>query len=286
MRVGSTFLGFALSVIVLFTIRPARAQVEDDAFCQMLAAVSDQSPQRIGNVESGTTGLSSVRFDRRVTPGATYLFVVALSADATDASVLPASRVGDEAPTRRGGRVAHDFRASSRGAITLSFHAPMGTHYHAALYRLGHGPPSLAMRASATALGAGGLADLSGSHPHPPDCRPEPPSGPGTATGARGATTSRARTTQLMIRGSMPRPEIERVLDRSAAQLGHCAEVNGAADVRLTFVIAPSGTVASASADGGPPELVRCIAAAARRWRFPQTGAGVTMVEVSISFAG
>jgi hypothetical protein len=89
-----------------------------------------------------------------------------------------------------------------------------------------------------------------------------------------------------MIRGSMPRPEIERVLDRSAAQLGHCAEVNGAADVRLTFVIAPSGTVASASADGGPPELVRCIAAAARRWRFPQTGAGVTMVEVSISFAG
>jgi hypothetical protein len=95
----------------------------------------------------------------------------------------------------------------------------------------------------------------------------------------------RARTARLVIRGTMPRAEIERVLEGGRRALAQCAETSGAAEVRLMLVIAATGHVASASATGGSPELARCVTATARGWRFPQTGAGITSIEVSVSFA-
>lgn len=285
LRAGRTTLGLcALAWVALGSFAPtASAQREDDDFCRMLSALSEEHPERIGGVESGRTGRSSVRFDRSVTPGATYLLIVALSAEATSASVTPAERVGDQAPLRNGMRVAHDFSARSSGTIAISFHAPPGTRYHAAIYRLGSGREGFDVRPSALAIDVAGAGTaLSDASRHPPDCQP-PPGTPGDGEWAM-APRWRVRTDRLVIRGSMPRAEIVRVLDRARGELTHCAGTSRADGVRLTLVIAATGSVASAGVAGGSPELARCITAAARRWRFPQTGAGITSVEVSISF--
>lgn len=262
------------------------AQVEDDGYCHMLASVGEHRPTRVGEVESGTTGPSSVSFRRTVARDASYLLIVSLSAAATSAAIEPADRVGSEAPRREGTRVAHDFVASTRGAITISFHAPAGTAYHAALFRLTpRDVATLSVRPSAIAVsGMGGIGSLrpADERPHPPDCHAPLPARLGGRDAAR--TDRGVRIGRLVIRGSMPRAEITRVLEGARGQLGFCAEENGGTDVRITFVISPAGTVVSASADGGRPALAGCLIRAARRWRFPSTGAGVTMVEVPLSF--
>ena len=220
---------------------------------------------------------------REVLAHTSYVVLVALSAPASAASVLPVARAGDEAPHREGTRIAHDFSARSSGEVTLSFQAPSGTRYHAALYRL---PPprrsELGIRPFARALhsgsGLGSLGSLRGEPPRPPDCRPA-----ATSVLGGGGQPPEARVGRLVIRGSMPPAEVTRVVSGGRAQLAFCAMTHGASDLTLRLVVSPTGEVQAASTDG-PPPLGTCVARTARRWRFPATGGGITAVDVPISF--
>ncbi len=281
MRIAVSVLVSALVVWALASPRIVEAQAEDEAFCTMLSVVRGHVPVRVGDVVSGIAGPDAVTFRRTVSPGARYLLLVALSQPATGASVEPASRVGTEAPLREGSRIAHDFDATTRGSVTISFSAPAGTHHHAALYRLGPGPRGLSVRPSGIALHTGGGIGLHGERaPHPPDCEAV------VSPRESGGTTARAtaRIGRFEIRGSMPRADIARVLSNNSASISFCAEANGAAAVTLSVVISPDGTVVSASGDG-PARLAACLVRQARRWRFPSTGGGITTIEVPITFA-
>ncbi len=264
----------------------ARAQDRDATFCSMLGAIHESAPERVGDVVSGTVGEARVSFRRDVVAPSTYVLLVALSAAATEASVMPVERAGDEAPHREGTRIAHDFSARASGVVTISFRAPRGTTYHAALYRL---PPpresSLGVRPFAMALhDGGGLGSMFGEPARPPDCRPPASSGMGSGSVmGSGGRSPEPRLGRIVIHGSMPRAEVTRVLTGNRAQLAFCATSHGSHALTLRLLVAPTGTVQAASSDG-PAPLSTCIARSARRWRFPSTGAGVTTIDVPISF--
>lgn len=286
MRIG--WIASVLCFVLGATARVA-AQDADREFCAMLAVAPGEGLQRVGDVASGTTPARAVTVRRAVTAGAGYLVIVALSAAPTDASVTPVEIAGDEAPLREGARVALDFHARASGEVSLSFSAPAGTRYHAALYRLGPPRPGLGVRPAAMAIrgaagvgsaGAFGSAAGTGSStpPRPPDCRPSVPEhrgGPSTAP--------RAHVGRLVIRGSMPRAAITRVVNGALASFAFCAETNGVHDVTLRLVVAADGSVQTASSDA-EPRLGGCLTRVARRWRFPSTGAGITAIDVPISF--
>jgi len=276
----ATTLAIVALAASMLTPSVSRAQDRDATFCSMLGAIQERTPERVGDVVSGTIGEAPVSFRRDVVAPSTYVILVALSAPATEASVAPEERAGDEAPHREGTRIAHDFSARASGEVTVSFRAPRGTAYHAALYRL---PPprvsSFALRPFAMALhGGGGLGGLLGEPVRPPDCGPAP-----TSLFGSGGRAPEPRLGRLVIRGSMPRAEITRVLTGSRSQLAYCATSHGSEPVTIRLVVAPTGAVQVASSEEESPLSV-CIARAARRWRFPTTGAGVTMIEVPISF--
>ncbi|MFN7702468.1 MAG: hypothetical protein ACK6CU_04495, partial [Deltaproteobacteria bacterium] len=142
--------GWALCVCLLLCCASARvrAQEADHAFCGMRAGVLDEGLERLGRVESGRTGQDFVVFSREVGAGSRYLVLVGLSAPTSALAVEPARIVGDEAPFRAGGRVALDFLALDAGELTISFRAPEGTRFHAAVFAL------VTPRAGRGALGA------------------------------------------------------------------------------------------------------------------------------------
>jgi hypothetical protein len=275
---------FALAASLVLS-SGARAQGHDATFCTMLRAIGEPAPGRVGDVLSGVVGDSPVSLDRDVVASSSYVLLVALSAPATEASVAPEERAGDEAPHLEGNRIAHYFSARSDGRVTVSFRAPRGTAYHAVLYRLR--PPrvaSLSVRPFWMALrGAGGFNSLLGEPVRPPDCRPQASRSAGSGATEPDGRPPETRLGPIVIRGSMPREAIMRVLTRARAELASCASSHGSHPVTLRLVVSPAGTVQSASGDG-PPPLSACVVRSARRWRFPPTGAGVTAIDVPVSF--
>ena len=267
-------------IVVMAGAPAVRAQDVDVDFCTMLSAVAEDRLTRVGDVASGEAGDEAVHVGWDVRANVGYLVVVALSAPPTGVGMEPATITGGEAPLQAGTRVALDFQARAAGEITLSFHAPRGTRYHAGLYR--EPPPretSLGIRPSARAVRGGGFgAGQPGPRPRAPDCRTPVPE----RLGGR-AHAARPHMGRLVIRGSMPRAAATRVVRGALPSIEGCAEMHGAHDVTLRLVVAPTGRVQAASGDGDA-RLGGCLARLARTWQFPSTGAGVTVIDVPLTF--
>lgn len=98
----------------------------------------------------------------------------------------------------------------------------------------------------------------------------------------------------VRIQGGLTADQVRRVLQRNIGQVQHCYEQALARKPELggrilvSFVITPTGSVASASADNGvgDPPMSACVAAAVRRFAFPQPDPpGPVRVEFPFNFS-
>jgi Ca-activated chloride channel family protein len=104
--------------------------------------------------------------------------------------------------------------------------------------------------------------------------------GAGVGFGGRGRRVPKVRYANARVSGSLSSHIIRRIVRAHKSEIRGCynraliADPDAAGRVVLEFVISPRGRVSSAkigeTSDGvSDPELGRCIAAAAKRWRFP-----------------
>jgi len=111
----------------------------------------------------------------------------------------------------------------------------------------------------------------------------------------RTARVPRIRVGDLDVRGSLSKSIVERVLARHLNEVRFCYEqqlhqrpdLQGC--VTVQFVISPSGAVqvaAVSSSTMGSPPVESCLAAAVRRWTFPEpTGGGVVIVNAPFALS-
>jgi len=86
-----------------------------------------------------------------------------------------------------------------------------------------------------------------------------------------------------MIQGSIPQSAVARILATHLREVSACADTHGTHDVVLRLVVAPAGTVETATVEGDRA-FGDCVVMAARSWSFAATGPGVTQIEVPLSF--
>ena len=90
---------------------------------------------------------------------------------------------------------------------------------------------------------------------------------------------------QIEVRGPLDARHVVRVVRRHANELRFCYEqtASNGADVELSFIVSPSGSVQSATASGETQTVTSCMSYSVRRWTFPAPdGGGVAGVTVRL----
>jgi len=100
---------------------------------------------------------------------------------------------------------------------------------------------------------------------------------------AQPAPTRVVRAGRAVIQGSIPQGAVARILARHLREVSACADTHGTHDLVLRLVVAPTGAVQTATAEGDRA-FGDCVVQAASTWVFPATDAGVTTIEVPLTF--